>query len=197
MALTQFNSLHKRISGTGDNGGDGFWFGTQSLNCLRSSSQERDTRRQGRGRVRFGRDTIRRPDWHYIHRLIYYRQHVFEWGAGARGYYIGPHAAVPDCPTQWEVQPAGRSACSYARLEDFATGYKRRYGGYNLIANNCHHFANRAAELLASNCTTLTTGDAEDAGDSRLPASTQMSDVMNWTWGMVTWVLSATDTAAV
>jgi len=180
------------VNYTDDGDNDGFWFGTQSLRCLTSSANDNGGRQRNRMRRQTG--SIDRPDWHYIHRLIYYKHHVIEWGAGARGYYIGPHAAVTECPTTWEVLPAGRSTCSVAQLRLFATSYKRQYGGYNLLANNCHHFANRAARLLVNNCTMATpvTDDVITHGPATPTVNAIRSDIMNWAWSMMSWVLTRT-----
>jgi hypothetical protein len=165
----------------------GFWFGTQSLLCLTSPSHVAINNRNA---DRFKRQaSISRADWHYIHRLIYYKQHVFEWGAGARGYYVGPHAAVTDCPTTWEVLPAGHSTCSVEQLRLFATSYKRTYGGYNLLANNCHHFANRAALLLLRNCTGTSTDDVTNTSVTTT-ASSVRSEITSWAWNAMKWILS-------
>ena len=75
---------------------------------------------------------------------------MFEWGNGIRGYHYGPDVVIDDCAVTWDEAPAGFSSCPIETIESFATGYRAKYGGYNLVTNNCHHFVNRVSLILSS-----------------------------------------------
>ena len=91
---------------------------------------------------------IERPVTEYFHRLVYYNGTYFEWGNREQGYHFGQSPASPECPITWEDEPAGTSSCSKEVIEEFSREYRAKYGRYNLILNNCHHFANRVAIIL-------------------------------------------------
>jgi hypothetical protein len=177
-----------------DDDDGGFYYGTQSLHCLagfvisrrtgvyrRSADDDHPRRGSTDG------DPPRRSDFLYIHRLLRYRGRVFEWGGGSRGYHVGPTESVLDCPVTWESQPAGQSACPADRLVAWTAGYRRRYGAYNLLSNNCHQFANRAVAFLLHGCDTspsssntspLSSGHQDPGGPSH--AMKAASSVVNW-----------------
>lgn len=137
-----------------------FWFGTQDLTCV-LGIQFDDLARDIRGRVpgwissirekRAARRTTLNPN----HRIVYYKGQVFEWGTGSNGYHVGHQAVTRDCPVKWEREPAGYSHCPLRAARNFIHGYRTRYGGYNLLTNNCHHFANRLSHLLSSSSCTV------------------------------------------
>ena len=120
---------------------NGFWFGTQDLNCLKGKGLAISKRSADAPEV----STIQ-----YVHRLIYYNGTIFEWGNGVRGYYYGTAPAAYDCPVMWEEEPAGTSSCRKEIIELFTREYRAHYGGYNLALNNCHHFVNRVSIILTS-----------------------------------------------
>ena len=112
---------------------DAYYFGTQSLLCVlggpalyRSSS-----------RFSFA-------PWH---RLIKYKNYVLEWGTN--GYSINFNRSLSSqCPITWEEEPAGRSSKSINEVDDFGRMYEYYNGGYELLANNCHMFANDLSRFL-------------------------------------------------
>lgn len=132
---------------------NGFWFGTQSLLCMNAKlgslpDQRRIHRRSVVSSSSSGFPT--RSSLRYVHRLVFYRGLTFEWGTGTRGYHFDRNGAVSvrDCDVTWERRPAGESDCPVSRVVDFTLRYRSRFGPYNLLTNNCHHFANRVSKLL-------------------------------------------------
>ena len=118
---------------------DGFWFGTQSLTCLF-------------GYTRTRRSATRRSTLLPRHRLIYFRRFIYEWGVGEEhdGHRVAKYPSTTTCPITWEKKPAGISRCSPKYARAFTRRYERKFGQYSLLANNCHHFANRLVRLLKS-----------------------------------------------
>lgn len=117
---------------------DGYFFGTQNLFCLY---------------IRM-RDPPSRFPFAISHRLIYYRNAVYEFGpSGIDTHSLPDWKTATNCPVTWESTPAGNSTCSVQSLKEFLVRYSSRYGSYKLLANNCHKFANRVvAFLFNSNC---------------------------------------------
>jgi hypothetical protein len=172
-----------------------FYYGTQTMLCLAASPNGPSPLRLLSRRSADPPSAPWRADFVYIHRLFRYRGHVFEWGSGARGFHVGPAESVTDCPVTWEDTPAGRSDCPPESLANWTGDYRRRYGGYNILTNNCHHFANRAAALLLS-ChgnTIKTTTEATPADDSAERVDEDVggpSRPMKAAWKFVSWVIS-------
>jgi len=121
---------------------DGYFFGTQGLACVGKAGK-------------FKRSI---PPWRYSwslsHRLVYYRNAVYE--------RVGDNGVVRDvpnwdmatkCPVTWESTPAATSTCSNQEIRDYVRKYLNNYGKYKFLTNNCHKFANRvSAFLFNSNC---------------------------------------------
>lgn len=117
-----------------------YFFGTQNLNCVK-------------GRTR--RSIIpTRFVWDISHRLVYYRDAVYELHPGGVYTRTSPNWELANrCNVTWESTPAGTSTCSIEEMREFANNYVSNYGGYNLFTNNCHKFANRVSTFLfQSNC---------------------------------------------
>ncbi|CAH1786815.1 unnamed protein product [Owenia fusiformis] len=120
---------------------DGYWFGTQNLNCMMGWWFHR-----ARRDVAPARHTLT-----YAHRLVFYGGKVFEWGVTSKmTYNVGYDPSKPHCEITWEEQPAGRSNCSHVDMVEFTKSYPDNYGMYNAFTNNCHHFANYFSHRLIS-----------------------------------------------
>ncbi|XP_072169945.1 uncharacterized protein [Diadema setosum] len=86
------------------------------------------------------------------HSFVYFRGVAYEFGPGRRLTYTrgGLQRNVTACPmTTWTEK--GRSSCSSEQVETMASGYIESVGGYNLLFNNCHHFAKWLLQKLVSN----------------------------------------------
>lgn len=83
------------------------------------------------------------------HRLIYYRNGVYEFGQeGVKTHDVADWEAAIRCPITWHLTPAGNSARSVESLKDYANSYNTIK--YHLLTANCHIFANRVAAFLFS-----------------------------------------------
>ncbi|XP_035663598.1 uncharacterized protein LOC118407249, partial [Branchiostoma floridae] len=92
-----------------------------------------------------------------MHRVIIFRNVVFEWGVGANNFedkvaWEGVREPS-DCSVSWSGSAAGSSSCTLQQAMDFSRGYKTRYGTYELLSNNCHLYVNRMMNYLVSGCT--------------------------------------------
>lgn len=147
---------------------DGFWFGKQSITCMKSKPGAFLPPGISKRSVIYqdSPDTSGYPSRYsllYKHRLIFYRGTTFEWGTGVQGHHVGDGASVRDCPVTWERLPAGESHCPVSKVVNFTSSYRGRFGPYNLLTNNCHHFANRVSKLLSKgNCAVDSTIGKED-----------------------------------
>ena len=119
---------------------DGYFFGTQSLTCLFVDNiWKKDSIPPFRNTLEFS------------HRLVYYRNAVYEFGpSGVYTYNVPDWKAALICAVKWESTPAGNSNCSEQSLTDYLAGYTGRYGIYKLFTNNCHIFANRVSAFLSN-----------------------------------------------
>ncbi|KAK3085553.1 hypothetical protein FSP39_005253 [Pinctada imbricata] len=85
------------------------------------------------------------------HRFIYYDGWYFEFGIfGGKSVGIFNRMALASdrCPSRIERRPAGYSRVSVDCLKRCTNSYRREFGKYNLLSNNCHHFANYLARVL-------------------------------------------------
>ncbi|XP_035689179.1 uncharacterized protein LOC118424633 [Branchiostoma floridae] len=92
-----------------------------------------------------------------VHRVLIFRETVFEWGVGSDNFadkvaWEGVREPS-DCSVSWSGSAAGSSSCTLQQAMDFSRGYKTRYGSYDLLFNNCHLFVNRMMNYLDSGCT--------------------------------------------
>ncbi|XP_078311626.1 uncharacterized protein LOC111134274 [Crassostrea virginica] len=119
-------------------GASPYYFGTTSLWCLSKGK----------------RGAPSRSTWSLTHRFIYYKDFYFEF-LGNSNAVIGTSARDSHrCSSSREGSPAGYSRLSLDCIKGCARNYRCRYGKYNLLWNNCHHFTNRFSAVL---CTTGTT----------------------------------------
>lgn len=119
--------------------GKPFYFGTTRLFCMAKGK---------RG------SSPSRPTWALKHRWIEYNGHFFE--RLKNGGDIFSSDAPKDsnkCSSSRESRPAGYSSLSIDCMKRCTTKYRQRYGGYRLLSNNCHHFANRFSDILCSSST--------------------------------------------
>lgn len=83
------------------------------------------------------------------HRVIYYKDYIFETRPPPQ-WHVGPEwDSTTKCPVSWENTPAGTSRRSVQSVIDFVNDYTRRFGDYNFLVNNCHHVANRVSAFLS------------------------------------------------
>lgn len=119
--------------------GKPFYFGTTRLFCMAKGK---------RG------SSPSRPTWALKHRWIEYNGHFFE--RLKNGGDIFSSNAPKDsnkCSSSRESRPAGYSSLSIDCMKRCTNKYRQRYGGYRLLSNNCHHFANRFSDILCSSST--------------------------------------------
>jgi len=122
---------------------DSYFFGTQSLTCVIMSNRTKKisvppTRSTGE----------------FSHRLVYYRNIVYEFGHhGINTYTVPDWTTAKKCPVTWELAPADISRCSKESLTAFVDGYIKKHGKYHMRDNNSHTFANRLSDFLfLTNC---------------------------------------------
>lgn len=85
------------------------------------------------------------------HSLLLFRGKVFEWGS--KRYPWPELARLPwSCNIKWQFVKKGRSQCSLNEIEIWNLRYVIKYGRYRLFSNNCHHYVNRMAYKLRTDC---------------------------------------------
>ncbi|XP_078312609.1 uncharacterized protein LOC144619131 [Crassostrea virginica] len=108
-----------------------YYFGTTDLHCMRGK-----------------REMPWRGIWEITHRLLYYRGYYFDFLDNSRAYILRSRRAGHRCDGGLEGSPAGYSQVSISCLKGCARNYRCQFGDYNLLSNNCHHFANRLSFVL-------------------------------------------------
>jgi len=101
-----------------------------------------------------------------VHRMLAYKGMVYEWGVAGSAWSISTSPYYPDCQTTWEEEPAGTSYCESQNLVTFTESYSMTYGNYELLTNNCHHYANRIVALLTSSECGLSYGNSPATEDN-------------------------------
>ncbi len=96
-----------------------------------------------------GKRTIVRNTWRLRHSLLLFRGTIFEWGIN-RNYDM--NRTPRHCAIKWSWGRKGESKCLLSDAKTWTRAYKRRYGKYRLLFNNCHDFVNRLGRYLATNC---------------------------------------------
>ena len=81
------------------------------------------------------------------HRWLNYQGYYYEFGPS--GAWWNTYPAWRHCNQEGEYVTS--SDVDTECLQGYARNYKRRYGNYNVLTNNCHHFVNRLGSVL---CTT-------------------------------------------
>ena len=116
-----------------------YYFGTTSLWCMVKGKREASPSR---------------PTWTLKHRWIQYGGHYFE-RLKSQGdvYRYGSPSDSSHCSTKRESKPAGYSNLSIDCLKRCTDNYKKKYGSYHWLNNNCHDFANRFSDMLCSRTT--------------------------------------------
>ena len=94
-----------------------------------------------------------RPTLQLKHRWILYDGYYFERMTNKDVYTYGHSVAMHKCYTKREGRPAGYSSIGVQCMKRCTDKYKRKFGRYRLIRNNCHHFANRMADILCTRST--------------------------------------------
>ncbi|KAJ8299733.1 hypothetical protein KUTeg_023793 [Tegillarca granosa] len=113
-----------------------YYFGTTNLICMSSKGK-------------------RAPDrglWDISHRWIYYQGFYFE-RLSDRDVYGTSLTDSDKCSHQMESVPAGYSKLSVDCIQKCTNRYRQKYGGYSLLSNNCHKFANRLSAILCDSVT--------------------------------------------
>lgn len=116
--------------------GHPYYFGTTNLICMSSKGK-------------------RAPDrglWDISHRWIYYQGFYFE-RLSDRDVYGTSLTDSDKCSHQMESVPAGYSKLSVDCIQKCTNRYRQKYGGYSLLSNNCHKFANRLSAILCDSVT--------------------------------------------
>jgi len=140
LASVDISDLSNKISNITSN-----WFGRRVGSRVRRSVTSRPM-------ARYNLDTA--------HRILAYKGMVYEWGLAPNTYSILPTPYYPDCQTTWEEEPAGTSLCESQNLVTYTESYRTTYGNYDLLTNNCHHYANRIVALLTSGECGLSQGNS-------------------------------------
>ncbi|XP_052676755.1 uncharacterized protein LOC128158089 [Crassostrea angulata] len=141
--------------------GHPFYFGTTDVECMRSIR-----RRKKRALVSY--PLPERKYWSLVHRWVYYDGWYFEL-------FYRPHTRRPAkskfCRSSREVVPAGYSTLDIDCLRRCAVYYNKRFiARYKTFTHNCHHYANKIAEVLCtySMCPDWCQELFLEPGDSRL-----------------------------
>lgn len=118
-----------------------FYFGTTDVECMRSIR-----RRQKRALVSY--PLPERKYWSLNHRWVYYEGWYFEL-------FYRPHTRRPAkskfCRSSREAIPAGYSMLDIDCIRKCAVYYNKRFiARYNTFTHNCHHYANKIAEVLCT-----------------------------------------------
>ena len=121
-----------------------YYFGTQSILCVMMT----DTTPQFG--VSLGTSASSRFRYSPWHRLVKYKNYIIEWGMDKYSInYRYPHSR--GCHVTWEQRPAGRSSKSINEVDNFGRMYEHYNGGYGILSNNCHMFANDLSRFLTYN----------------------------------------------
>ncbi|XP_061194585.1 uncharacterized protein LOC133202729 [Saccostrea echinata] len=113
-----------------------YYFGTTHLMCI--------IQHRNRGK----RGAPWRGPWTTDHRFIEYRGYYYDFQTNSKVSIARSRLRGDVCPGAKETSPAGYSEVSLDCIEGCAKNYRCRYGYYNFLFNNCHHFANRLSEVL-------------------------------------------------
>lgn len=137
----------------GKRDGKPFYFGTTDVACMRMIRTRR--KRSLNASV----SLPNRKFWSLTHRWIYYDGWYFEL-------FYEPHtrraAKTEKCPSRREAKPAGYTRLDIECVRRCADYYNERFTKqYNALTHNCHHYANKLAEIMCLNsscpdwCTTI------------------------------------------
>ncbi|XP_048740595.1 uncharacterized protein LOC125654645 [Ostrea edulis] len=158
------------ISVPGLDGESPYFFGTSDLACVTTKGRfhlivKRSVQMNSeRNRTRRAAQT--RHVFSPTHRWIYYKGMFYEWGTDggtktrlfgflndAKSYSIktGLPYKGETCDWLMESMPAGYSSVSVECLMGCTANYWTVSGDYNILQNNCHHFANTISNILCSN----------------------------------------------
>ena len=96
----------------------------------------------------------------WAHSLLLFRGKIYEWGSDD---YPWPTMgrSPSSCDINWRFYRIGTSKCTKSDIDKWNDAYKRSFPykilwskryGYNFLFNNCHHYVNRLAAKLKSNC---------------------------------------------
>lgn len=118
-----------------------FYFGYTDVECMRTIRK-----RHKRSLVSY--PLPERKFWSLNHRWVYYEGWYFEL-------FYTPHTRRPAkskfCRTRREPSPAGYSTINVDCLRKCAVYYNKRFvQRYNSFTHNCHHYANKIAEVLCT-----------------------------------------------
>ena len=113
-----------------------FYFGTTNLECM--------NRLNAKGK----RSAPYRWVHQITHRYLYYRGKYFEYFTNSRGYVNNYPTRGSQCNAETEYFSAGYGVLSLECMKKCARSYTRKYGYFSSLSNNCHHFANKMAEIL-------------------------------------------------
>ena len=83
--------------------------------------------------------------------MLLFRGKIFEWGSKR---YPWPKLGRPawSCDIKWKLLKERRSKCTLDEIETWNEYYVMKYGPYRLFSNNCHHYVNRLAFKLSTDC---------------------------------------------
>lgn len=137
----------------GKHDGKPFYFGTTDVACMRMIRTRRKRSLNATASL------PNRKFWSLTHRWIYYDGWYFEL-------FYEPHtrraAKTEKCPSHREANPAGYTQLDIECVRRCADYYNERFTKqYNALTHNCHHYANKLAELMCINsscpdwCTTI------------------------------------------
>lgn len=137
----------------GKRDGKPFYFGTTDVACMRMIRTRR------KRSLNASASLPNRKFWSLTHRWIYYDGWYFEL-------FYEPHtrraAKTEKCPSRREAKPAGYTRLDIECVRRCADYYNERFTKqYNALTHNCHHYANKLAEIMCLNsscpdwCTTI------------------------------------------
>ncbi|KAJ8315938.1 hypothetical protein KUTeg_005952, partial [Tegillarca granosa] len=139
LLVVPFIILMLDVKDTESKGLKPYYFGTTDVFCML---------KHGRNKIK-KRDAPRRYVLDIKHRWIYFDGWFFERLADEDTYGERPDK-YNQCKHTMKIEryPAGYTKFSVNCLKKFTDKYRKITGSYNLLTNNCHHFANTLVYFL-------------------------------------------------
>nr|XP_022301454.1 uncharacterized protein LOC111109572 [Crassostrea virginica]XP_022301455.1 uncharacterized protein LOC111109572 [Crassostrea virginica] len=152
VALAYFQEVYdimfwkSKLTCGNKNDGQPFYFGTTDVVCMRMMHN-----RKKRAVYNTPASLPNRKFWSLTHRWIYYDGWYFEL-------FYTPHtrraAKSESCSSRREPLPAGYTKLEPNCVRRCAIYYNARFTKrYNTFTSNCHHYANKLAEIMCSHTT--------------------------------------------
>ena len=132
-----------------------FWCGVPDSSYIQDIGNSADDNANRRKRQATNTERVVNINTYQLdHSFVYYLGESYEFGPGYDLVYTrgGVERSPLGCPVTWNYH--GESSCTREEAEELAAWYQKR-NTYNLLLNNCHHFAEWLMQRLVSDLCTI------------------------------------------